>query len=197
MDDWELAEKLIAGDKNTTRWFYKKHFQKLLNFILTKIDDLKDAEEVLQDTFVSAIDSLPAFSGKSAFFTWLCGIAKHEISDFYRKKKIKKVLFSRLPFLEKLAHQALGPEEELLEKEVKRRVNKVLGQLSEGYRQVLRLKYEKGYQVAKISKGLGITYKAAESRLTRARLVFREIWLLENEKLGYNLPEKDSFNSSS
>lgn len=197
MNDQALRERVITGDKRAVRRFYKNHSERLLNFILTKIGDPQDAEEVLQDTFVSAIDSLPMFSGRSTLFTWLAGIAKHEISDFYRKRKIKKILFSRLPFLERLAHQALGPEEELLEKEVKKRIKKVFGELSEGYRQILRLKYEKGYQVAEISKELGITYKAVESKLSRARLAFREIWLQENAKLDQNWSTKSFLNSSS
>ena len=197
MSDQEFKKRIIAGEKKAIRRFCKRHSEKLLNFILTKIDNPQDAEEILQDTFVSALDSLPLFEGRSTLFTWLAGIAKHEIADFYRKKKIKRVVFSRLPFLERLAHQALGPEEELMEQEVKRRIKKVLGELSEGYRQILRLKYQREYRVAEISQKLGISYKAAESRLSRARLAFRESWLQENEKLDCQLSEKSFFQPSS
>lgn len=197
MNEVELVEKIIKGEEKAVRELYRKYSFRLLNFILLKIDSRQDAEEVLQDTFVSALDTLPLFAGQSSLFTWLAAIAKHEVADFYRKQKIKKVLFSRLPFLERLASQVLGPEEELAEKEMKKRVGEVLEKLSEGYRQILRLKYEKGYQVADIGRKLGITSKAAESRLTRARLAFRKIWVQENERLDQSLPEKDFLRSSS
>lgn len=161
---------------------YRKYEARLRRFITQRVSDRRDAEDILQETFASALDSLPTFSGKSSFFTWLCGIAKHEIADFYRKKKIKTILFSRLPFLEKLADQALGPEEELIEAELKRQINLVFKQLSEGYQQVLRLKYIDEYSVAQIAEKLGTSLKAAESRLSRARRAFRKVWLAENNK---------------
>jgi len=167
-----------------TRKIYQRYEVRLRKFIYQRISDEQDVEEILQDTFVSAFDSLPTFSGKSSFFTWLCGIAKHEIADFYRKKRIKTILFSRLPFLEKLADQALGPEEELIEAEFKRQIGLVFKELSEGYQKILRLKYIDGYSVAQIAKKQQTTYKAVESKLTRARKTFREIWEIENSKSG-------------
>jgi len=167
-------------DKKAVEVLYQKYSKRLLGFILTKIDDPKDAQEILQDTFLSALDSLPLFSGKSSFFTWLWGIAKHEIADFYRKKKIKTLLFSRLPILENLATQALGPEEELLEAEIKKQIKVVFRKLSEGYQKILRLKYIEGQRLIEIAQKLGISYKAAESRLNRARMAFRKIWATEN-----------------
>lgn len=165
-----------------TREIYQKYEARLRGFIAQKVSDEQDVEEILQDTFVSAFDSSPTFSGRSSFFTWLCGIAKHEIADFYRKRKIKTILSSRFPFLEGLADQALGPEEELIEAELKREIRAVFRKLSEGYREVLRLKYIDGYSVAQIAEELGTTFKAVESRLFRARKAFAKIWEIESNK---------------
>lgn len=157
-------------------FFNQKTIQELKRFIVHRVSDENEAEEIFQDTLISACEALPNFWGRSSLFSWLCGIAKHEISDFYRKKKIKTILFSHLPFLEKLASQALGPEEEILEAELKRKVKIALNSLSEGYRQVLRLKYIEGYSVAQIATRLDLSLKAVESRLSRARLAFKEAW---------------------
>lgn len=157
--------------------FDQKTLKRLKQFILLRVRDEEDAEEILQETLISAYQSLPSFTGHSTFFVWLCGIAKHEISDFYRKKKIKAVLFSRLPFLENLVSEAFSPEEEMIEKELKKKIRRVLGTLGEGYRQVLRLKYIDGHSVAQIAGRLDLTLKAVESRLTRARFAFRKIWV--------------------
>lgn len=170
----QLISKILSGDKKATERFYKKYSSRVLNFIRLKIDDHRDAEEILQDSFVSALDSLPLFSGKSSLFTWLCAIAKHEVADFYRKKKIKTTLFSHLPVLEELAGRALGPEEKLMEAEIKKRIKVVFKTLSEGYRQILRLKYVEGYSVAQIAKELGMSFKAVESKLFRARVAFQK-----------------------
>ena len=110
----------------------KKYTLPLFFYIQKKVDGKEDAWDLTQETLISASQSLPLYAGKSSFSAWLYGIARHEVADFYRKKKIKTVLFSHLPYLEELADQAFGPEEEIIEKELKIKVKEVLTNLSEG-----------------------------------------------------------------
>lgn len=161
----------------------KRLRQKLERFIKRKIGDQQDVEDVVQDTMISIWDSRPNFSGKSALDTWALGIAKHEVADFYRKKKIKQIVFSRLPWLKELVDEALGPELAYQELETKKRIVKTLKNLSEGYHQILRLKYIEGLSMAEISRELNLTVKAVESRLSRARLAFQKTYV---QKTGEN-----------
>ncbi|MFH0942687.1 MAG: RNA polymerase sigma factor [Candidatus Beckwithbacteria bacterium] len=152
----------------------EKYRLRLIKFVAKKVGDFSDVEEIVQDTLVSALDSRSSFKGKSRVFTWLCGIARHEIADFYRRRKIKQIVFSRLPFLEKLVSEALGPELAFQELETKRKILKTFKNISEGYTRILRLKYMEGLSMKQIAKKLDLTVKAVESRLTRARLAFQE-----------------------
>jgi len=151
--------------------------RRLRNYILKRVQSSEDAEDILQESLISASQSLPSFAGQSSFFTWLCGIANHEIADFYRKKKIKVFLFSHFPFLENLVSEALGPEEELLKEELRKEVKQVLSRLTEGYALILRLKYYHCLSMAEIAVKLNLTIKAVESKLSRAREAFRIEWL--------------------
>lgn len=155
----------------------KEILERLKGYIFSRVENLSDAEEIFQETLISVTQSLPTFQGNSSFFTWVCGIANHEIADFYRKKKIKTFLFSNFPFLENIVSEALGPEEKLLQKELRNDVKKVLSRLSEGYSLVLRLKYYNGLSMQEIAQKLNLTVKAVESRLSRAREAFRMEWL--------------------
>lgn len=154
------------------RIVYRQYQKRLRNFIGLKVANPQDAEEILQETLIAAAESHHRFKGKSSLHTWLCAIARHEIIDFYRKKKIKKFLFSRLPWLEGLAAQALGPEQLALRNEFEQKVKRTLEGLSEGYGEVLRLKYYEGKSVKQIAHELGQTVKAVESKLFRARQAF-------------------------
>jgi len=158
------------------RGWVEKYSPELARFIRRAVESEEDAADILQETLLSAAESLPTYSGKSSFSTWLCAIAKHEIADFYRKKKIKTLLFSRLPFLEALADQALGPEQVMLRGEFEKEVKKTLAQLSEGYREILRLKYYQGLTVAQIAQKLHESVKTIESRLFRARAAFAKAY---------------------
>jgi RNA polymerase sigma-70 factor, ECF subfamily len=171
----ELYNREIMEEKDFVH-LYKTYAQRLLSFVKTKIPDVNEAEDIMEDTLVSALDSLPTFAGKSSLFTWVCGIARHEIGDFYRKKKIKQIVFSKLPFLKELVSEALGPELAFQELETKRKIGLTLHALSEGYCQILRLKYVDELSMWQIAEKLHITVKAVESRLTRARLAFVKLY---------------------
>ena len=157
--------------------FTQEILARLRNYVFKKVSDANEAEEIFQEILASATDSLALFRGESKFFTWLCGIANHEIADFYRKKKLKTVLFSRFPLLETIASEALTPDEALEKEELRKEVKKVLGALTEGYRAVLRQKYIDGFSMAQIAKKAKTTIKAVESKLSRARETFRKRWL--------------------
>ena len=154
--------------------------QRLTRFISQKVADPMDVDEIVQDSLLSALDSLPGFRGQSQLFTWVAGIARHEVMDFYRRKKIKQIVFSRLPFLKKLVSEALGPELAYQELETKTKIVATLKHLSEGYAQILRLKYVEGRSMAEIAEKLNLTIKAVESRLTRARLAFQKVYANQN-----------------
>ena len=134
-----------------------ENLPKLRKYISSKVSETRDAEEILQETLISVHESFPFFKANSSFLTWACGIANHEIADFYRKRKIKTLLFSRFPFLEEIAHEALTPDERLEKQELGKEVKKVLSGLAEGYSQILRLKYYQGLSMAEIAGSLKTT----------------------------------------
>lgn len=182
MNEKGLVEKILAGDQKVIRKFYQRHQTRLQNYILGKISNPNDAEEILQDTFISTLNSLPNFSFRCSLFSFLCAVANHEIVDFYRRKKIKTVLFSRFPFLEMIASQALTPEDEALKKALKAEIKKVLKQLHPHHSKLLHLKYLKQFSVKEIAQKLKATPKAIESALTRARRRFAHLWTKRRKK---------------
>jgi len=181
MEDKQLVEKILAGDDKAIGLFSRQYRKKLLVFIERKVRQ-GPAEEIAQDVFVAALESLPMYGNRGSLYSWLLGIARHEIADYYRKKKIKEIVFSRLPFLEKLVSKVLSPEIAYEEKELKQKIKRSFAGVSEGYRQILRLKYCEGYSVADIAKKLEISFKSAESRIFRARLAFQKEFAGENKE---------------
>jgi RNA polymerase sigma-70 factor (ECF subfamily) len=149
-------------------------------YLARRLSDPDAREEIFQETLIAAAQSYSRFQNRASFFTWLCAIANHEIADYYRKQKIKSLLFSRFPWLEQLAEDALGPEQVLLKKELILKVKKTLACLNEGYQQVLRLRYYQGLSVSQIAQKLHVSYKTIESRLARARLAFAKVYVADS-----------------
>lgn len=172
----------------------KECLPRLKRYVSFRVSDSYEAEEILQETLVAANESYLFFKGKSSFFTWVCAIANHEIADFYRRKKIKTVLFSRFPFLEQIVSQALAPDEVFEKQELRKEVKHVLSVLTEGYGEILRLKYYQGLSMMEIAEKLKMSVKAVESKLSRAREAFRRNWNEKSfqRKLGIYFEESSS-----
>jgi RNA polymerase sigma-70 factor (ECF subfamily) len=176
LEEKALVKRIIKGEQAAIGEFWQVYCQPLRGFVSYRVDSPEDVDDIVQETLTAAILSLPSFRFRSRLFSWLCAIANHEIADFYRKRRLKTILFSRFPFLETIAHHSLGPEGESLKEELKEEIKKTLKEMSEGYRQILRLKYIEGLSLKQIAKQLGTTPKAIESRLARARKAFQKLW---------------------
>ena len=163
--------------------FDKKYRRSIKKFVSQKIEDEGLVEEITNDVLWSAWESRENFNHKCEEFSWICSIAKHKIIDYYRKKKIKQVLFSNNPIYEEIADKALTPERDALKNELLEEIKDTFAELNEGYGKLLRLKYVDGLKIKEISKMLKISLKAVESRLSRAKKQFREVWNYDRKEV--------------
>jgi len=161
---------------------YDRYHKGVRGFISRKIDDEGVVEELTNDTLLAVMQSHTTFDGRSSEFSWVCSIAKHKIIDYYRKKKLKTVLFSMSPVFEEIADEALNPERDVLKNELKEEIKRTFEELEEGYQKLLRLKYVDGRRVSEIAEIFKLSIKAVESRLIRAKRKFREAWVYDQKK---------------
>lgn len=168
----------------------ERYRKSIWGFVAKKIDDWGVVEEITNDVMMAGMLGKPNFRQESGEFSWLCSIAKHKVIDYYRKKKIKTILFSSNPIWEEVASAAIGPERDALKNELKQEIYKTLKELGEGYEKLLRLKYIDGLRIAEIAKLFKTSIKAVESKLIRAKARFRSSWAYdkatykENRKIG-------------
>lgn len=167
----QLLARLKAGDPQAVRQWFAEYHDRLLNFIAKKVSNDKDAEELTQETFMNCLKHLPLYRGEGKIFTWMCGIAHHEVADYYRKKYAKKAL-QTLPLADFLAETKVENAHEVAEK-----VQQVLKRMRDEYRELLLLKYIDNKKVKEIALELGRTVKSVEADLFRAREEFRLLWL--------------------
>lgn len=163
-----------------------KYQKSVAGFVRQRVGDEGVVEELTQDILWAAYRAMPSFSGRSSEFSFICGIAKHKINDYFRKKKLKTILFSVSPKFEEMAAEALNPERDVLKEELKKEIKKTLSELSEDYQKIIRLKYIEELRSSQIAQKLKISLKAAESRLIRAKKKFQILWdydRKENKKI--------------
>jgi RNA polymerase sigma-70 factor, ECF subfamily len=173
-----LVARLLRGDEQAFTDFFDASFAPLFRFALPRLDGDEDAaEELVQTTLVRAVRKLSTYRGEAALLTWLTTICRREIATYYeQRKKVPPMLglAEDLPEI-RAALESLGGDENLLQRrETARLVQVVLDQLPFRYGDALEWKYLDGLSVAEIAGRLGLTPKAAESTLTRARNAFRD-----------------------
>lgn len=176
-DEQKLLQNLLSGHKKAAREVYLRFMPRLLNFIRWRVDNEKDVEEIAQDTMFAFLESARDFTGKSRINTYICAIANNKVVDYYRKKRLKKILFSQMPKgFENLLSELGKTEGDFDNQLLGEKINLVFQKLSPLYAKILKLKYIEGRSVIEIAETLSMSFKASESMLFRARKAFVKIY---------------------
>ena len=174
---WILSAQ--KGDHAAFEQLLLLYQQKLYHLALRTCGNPQDAEEAVQEAFLSAWKNLPSFRGDSSFSTWLYRLTVNACNDLFRKNKAAATLVAledeesalQIPDL------APGPEEQAQRKETQQSVQDALQQLSPEHRQVLLLRELQQLCYDEIAAVLDMDLGTVKSRIHRARNQLREILL--------------------
>jgi RNA polymerase sigma-70 factor, ECF subfamily len=134
------------------------------------------ADDVVQDVFLAAWENLYAYRGNSSLRSWLMGIARNKVKDFYRARLREP---ERLETAKENSSAKIAPAEfeDRLEKEFARKKTwEILHKLPKKYQVVLIWRYWNECSVKALAIRIGKTEKATERLLARAREEFRWVW---------------------
>ena len=173
----ELVEKVLLGEKGAVEKLYREYAPAVRRYITGKMSNEQDVEEVLQDTFMSALDSLPLYRGESSLKTWILSIARHEVLDYYRKRYVRKIVEKTSPLFEEVVGELTSPEFEMKKQQIKTNFQRAYRSLSQEYQDILSYRYELGMSVKEAAAQMGMTFKATESLLFRARAALKQAYV--------------------
>lgn len=178
--DLALVRRMHKGDRSAFDEFVAQVLPVLQRFAASRLrTDPEVVRDVVQSTLCKAIESLPGYRGEGALLSWVCGICRFEIFALFKDRQRAPYigLFEENAEMEKaLARVRLAvddPEQSLVEDEVRSMVHLTLDSLPGNYGRLLELKYCQAASVREIALDLGLSEKAVESRLTRARAAFK------------------------
>lgn len=160
-----LIHEALRGEEEAFIQLYHHHVGALYRFVYSKTNNAQDAEDITSETFYQALKNLGSFSGKSTFKNWLYGIAKHLILAKYRERYNQ----STVELDENTAFEELKTAEGSPEHERKiGLLTGILSSLPQNYRDVLELRFLKGYTILETAAALGITEENAKVLQHRA-----------------------------
>lgn len=172
----DVLQRIIDGDPQATRDFYLQFSQKILTYLKKRLPHEEDAQEIMQDVFLEAIDSLFYLQKHGSVQSWLYSIAHNKVVDYYRKKKIKSIVLSAIPVLQIAAEEIHQPEFQFEKDKIRDKIEKAFSSLSHRYQEILIMRYEKDIPIKELALELHLSFKATESLLFRARQDFKKAY---------------------
>src|SRR3990172_5570285 len=180
--DTEISlEALQAGDRAEFARLVDAYSTQIYRLALKMLADEQDAEDVLQNTFMKALQSIENFEGRSILSTWLYRIAVNEaLIPLPRHKPTISVAMDYEDDEDEFQHPTQFtdwcclPEEDLLSAESKKHLDKAIRSLPEKLRIVFILRDIEGLSNRETGETLDLTETAVKTRLLRARLNLRE-----------------------
>ncbi len=183
-----LVERLQAGDATALEGLMERYSSRLYRLAFGITRNARDAEEVLQDVFLTVFRKIGSFEQRAKLGTWLYRVTTNTALNKRRglAATVEVALDDLLPTYLDDGHRAGDrsflltdwsetPEEELLAGEGRAALDRALAMLPDGYRAVLVLRDVDGLSTEESADALGESVSSVKSRLHRARMALREV----------------------
>jgi len=163
----DLIDGCKNGDQKAQFQIYKLYYKAMYNTSLRIISDTMEAEDIMQESFLSAFEKIETYSGTVSFGAWLKRIVINRSLDaLNRKKTIFEDIETHVGIKDETGEDMAQKEEiDVRVEEVKQAIER----LPDGYRIILSLYLLEGYDHDEIGEILSITSSTSRSQLSRAK----------------------------
>lgn len=171
-----IVGRCIKGDTSAYNEVYKSCAKGVFNAILRIVKNREEAEDLLQETFMSAFQSMPGYRGDASLYGWIKRIGVNKSLNAIKKRRESfGYLETDMPDAE---NEESGWEEMNL---TAAGVAESLEKLPEGFRIVLTLYLFEDYSHKEIAAELGITESTSKSQYLRGKRKLKELILASHE----------------
>ncbi|MFH1700559.1 MAG: sigma-70 family RNA polymerase sigma factor [Candidatus Zixiibacteriota bacterium] len=185
MDEKELIGKAKSGDFEAFMRLVDAHKDKVYGMIRRLAGNSQDAEDVMQDSLLQAIDKIDQFKGESSFGTWLYSIALNMVrAEFAKRKQVDlKPIEEYLPkttdghshdHADTKLFDWKDPLKLMESKQLGKLIDTVIDELPFKYREVFLLRNVEEFSIKEIARLIKQSEASAKSRILRARLAMRD-----------------------
>ena len=176
LDDQELVRRIKDGDTSACAVCIESHSPSLYRMVLRVVHDEAEAEDVLQETFLSAFKAIPYFDGRSSLGTWLYRIAYNTALMKLRGRRESISLDDdsgdAVPL--QIASPDVSPDDVIVEHETAQMLGDAINTLPKSLRDVFVLREMEEFSTLETAQKLSISEGAVKVRLHRARQALRE-----------------------
>lgn len=172
----ELIDACIRGEHTAFHQLYKLYSRAMYNAVLRIVKDKQEAEDILQEAFISAFEKIHTYKGDSTFGAWLKRIALNKAINNLRKRHLQLISLKEAP-------PDIAEERDETEEYDIKEIKKAIAGLPDGYRVVITLYLIEGYDHNEIADILNISVSTSKSQFNRAKKKLRS--LLKQKEVYY------------
>ncbi len=175
--DGELAALALAGRQAAYRELLGRHRTSVFRLVRGNTGDDDAALDVTQEAFIAAFAALKSYDGTRPFKTWVSRIAINKCRDWARRRAVRRFFSFALPIeaAATIADETIPADQQLADRAELARVREAITKLPMTIREPLVLRTIEGLSQAETAQVLGISEKAVETRLYRARRKLTEV----------------------
>lgn len=178
-EDLDLARRAGTGDGDAFRAIIRRHNQKLYRLARSIIRNDGEAEDIVQETYVTAFAHLSSFRGEASLATWLSRIAINEALGRLRKRQRAQTVMLEAPANDAqiipfpLTAGPDDPERTMAQRQILALVEQATDALPDVYRTVFVARVIEGLSLEETAELLGLKPQTVKTRLHRARALVR------------------------
>ena len=181
LDDAELARRALARDPDAFRTIMQRHNRRLYRIARSVLRNSTEAEDAVQEAYVSAFAHLASYRGKSSLSAWLSRIAMNEALGRLRRQRstvdiatLEEARTEAEIIQFPLLAQNDDPERTMAQRQILQLVEQATDNLPDAYRLVFVTRVIEGMSVEETAELLGIKPETVKTRLHRARQLVRD-----------------------
>lgn len=175
-DDRTLAAHALAGHQDAYAALMRRHRDAVWRLARGHVGDNDEALDITQEVFIAAFAALARYDGARPFRAWIARITLNKCRDWGRRRAVRRFFAFARPIDEAgdIADVALDPEAALRSQRELARINAAIAALPAPLKDVLLLRTIEAMSQADTAATLGLSEKAVETRLYRARAKLSE-----------------------
>lgn len=170
-----LVEAACRGERSAVEALYRTHYDTIFRYVTLRLGSAAAAEDVTSQIFLGMIRGLGRYQDEGKpFVAWLYGIAQKQIA-FFQRGQGRQPSAMDLDSAGELLADTAGPHATAEQRELRLRVAKALGQMPDGQREVITLRYVLSLSLAETAAAVGRTEGAVKQLQLRGLVTLKNI----------------------
>lgn len=177
LEDFRVVREAIAGDQAAYKFLVRKYHDAIHNLVYKMVPDKSDVDDLTQEAFIKAFNSIKSFNFEFAFSTWLYKIATNNCIDYLRKKKIRTFSIDK-PIETKdgeiefeIPDSTYQPDKDVVTIQRRQIIEEAVSHLPEKYRRVIIMRHQEEKSYEEIAEALDMPLGTVKAHIFRAREV--------------------------